>query len=101
MFDLCSVPQPEGIEAISMRPLLEDPGAPWKKGALMWAGRSRSIVTGKWRYCEYKNDRRELFDRDSDPGEFTNLAEDPEHAGTVAELSDLIKGGWQACLSDE
>lgn len=100
MFDLCGVPQPEGIEAISMKPLLEDPEALWKEGALMWAGRNRSIVTEKWRYCEYRNGRRELFDRNNDPGEFTNLAEDPGHADTVAELSGLIAGGWQACLPD-
>lgn len=103
LLDLCGVPPPKGIEALSMRPLLENPDSPWKKGALMHGGsRARSICTERWRYSEYEKapDRAELFDQQSDPGEFTNLAKDPKHGDVVAELSALLKGGWKACLPD-
>ncbi len=103
LFDLCGVPPPEGIEAVSMKPLLADPARPWKKGALMHGGsRARSIVTDRWRYNEYQGqaDRAELFDHQADPGELTNLAKDPKHAQVVRELSALLRGGWKACLPE-
>ena len=101
LVDLCGIPQPPNIEAISMRPLLADPGHAWKKGALMWGGKARrSIVTERWRYNEYIGDpeRAELFDHDADLNEFQNLAKDPKHADVVARLSTLLQSGWKACL---
>ena len=101
MLDLCGIPQPPGIEAASMKPLLEDPSRPWKKGALMWGGRrGRSIVTERWRYNDYlgKRARTQLFDHQTDPNEFKDLAKDPEQADTAKELKALLEGGWKACL---
>ena len=92
---------PDGVEAVSMRPLLEDPSRPWKKGALMTGGKKgRSVVTERWRYSEYVDapDGAELFDREKDPGEFVNLAQDPEHAEVTTELAALLRAGWKACL---
>jgi len=100
MFDLCGIPQPPGIEAVSMKPLLEDPNRPWKKGALMWGGRrGKSIVTERWRYSERvgKPGSAQLFDHENDPGEFVNLAKDPKHKDVVARLKKLLDGGWKAC----
>ena len=104
LLDLCGVPMPERLEATSMRPLLADPTRPWKKGALMGSGkRGRSICTERWRYNEYakrgkRPGRAELFDQQKDPGEFQNLAQDPQHGDVKAELSRLLQGGWRACL---
>ncbi|MBN2449463.1 MAG: sulfatase [Lentisphaeria bacterium] len=100
LMQLCGVPLPDDIEAASMVPLLRNPAAPWKKGALMTGAGGRSIVTGRWRYNEYPEKGREaaeLFDRQTDPGEFVNLADGPEHADTVARLAALLEGGWRAC----
>ena len=105
LLDLCGVPFPDGIEAVSMKPLLQDPERPWKKGALMWGSGGRSIVTERWRYNEYPKAKRkrppELFDQRKDPGEFRNLAQDAAHADVVKELSALLQGGWRACLPEE
>ena len=101
--DLCGMTLPADIEAISMKPLLEDPERAWKKGALMWGGGGQSIVTERWRYNEYLKNRKrspELYDHQHDAGEFVNLAENPEHADTVSRLSKLLNAGWRATLPE-
>lgn len=103
LFELCGIPIPKGLEAISMVPLLKDPNRKWKKGALTSQGENgKSICTERWRYTEYKNgpEKTELFDRKKDPKEFHNLAKDPSCANTINTLSKLLNGGWKACLPD-
>lgn len=100
LFDLCGIPMPDRCEGMSMRPLLQNPTGPWKKGALIRSGADRrSIRTERWRYTEYGGpDRAELFDYEADPNEYYNLTGDPKHADVVAELSKLLHGGPEACL---
>lgn len=112
LFDLCGIPQPPKIEAISMKPLLQNPARPWKKGAIALSGEQNvSIRTERWRYWEYNqrgsgkkahnNFKVALFDHQNDPGEFKNLAEDPQYKDVVAEMHALIQGGWKGCLPPE
>jgi uncharacterized sulfatase len=101
LFDLCGIPQPPGVEAISMRPILKKPDSQWKRGALMRNGlHARSIVTGRWRLNAYSHRPVpfELFDRRNDPYELHNLATASSHSETVEELLALLEGGWKACL---
>ena len=104
LIDLCGLPQPKAIEAVSMKKLLANPTLPWKKGALMWGpGKDRSIVTQRYRYNEYVGNKKresELFDHETDPNEFVNLAENLEMAEVRERLSRLIAEGWRACLPD-
>jgi len=98
--DLCGLPAPKGLEAVSMKPLLADPERPWKRGAFTSRGKGqRTLRTERWRYTEWGGPAKaELYDHQADPGEFTNLAKTPEHAETVAELSKLLHRGWRAAL---
>lgn len=101
--DLCGLGVPDELEAISMKPLLENPSRPWKKAAFTHNTRAtyKSIRTERWRYTEWGGpDKAELYDHATDPGEFTNLAGDPKYAGTLAELRTLMKGGWRAALPE-
>jgi iduronate 2-sulfatase len=52
-----------------------------------------SIRAPQWRYTEWDDGKRgrELYDHAQDARELTNLADDPAHAETVAELSRLLR----------
>ena len=77
-----------------VRSKIKSPDGKVAKGALSetrFAG--YSLRTPRWRYTEWADgDKgRELYDHDSDPKELANLAQKPEHAKTVAELSVRIR----------
>ncbi len=94
--ELCGLPAPAGLEGKSLVPLLRDPAAPWDKPArsVTQRGRSfgRSVRTERWRYTEWPGGA-ELYDHSADPHEQKNLAADPAHAGTLAELKKLLPPG--------
>lgn len=52
-----------------------------------------SLRTPRWRYTEWAEGAqgRELYDHDTDPKELANLANDPTHAKTVADLSSQLQ----------
>jgi iduronate 2-sulfatase len=115
---LCGLPTPEGLEGLSMTPLLESPDRPWKTAAFsqfprdLRAPRHRrhgdfmgyTIRTDRYRYVEWtewdtkKVVARELYDHCADRAEMTNVASRPECAAAVCDLSRLRNAGWPAAL---
>jgi uncharacterized sulfatase len=101
--DLCGLTPPKNLAGASLRPLLNKPRLRWDRPAYTQvqrgdaAGRfmGRSVRTERWRYTEWGDGKRgvELYDHEKDPREFTNLANDPKHASTVAELKALLQKG--------
>ena len=57
-----------------------------------------SLRTARWRYTEWGEGEqgRELYDHEADPRELVNLAGDPAHAQTVAELSKQLRQAVQS-----
>jgi iduronate 2-sulfatase len=53
-----------------------------------------TLRTARWRYTEWDEGQqgKQLYDHDSDPKELRNLANDPQFASTVSELSHQLKG---------
>ena len=101
--DLCGLQAPKTLEGKSLRPFLDDPSAPGKKGAYTQVTRGggkkgnpvmgRSVRTERWRYIEWADGKQgaQLYDHDNDPRELRNLANDPAHAATVRELQQLLR----------
>ena len=112
--DICGVKAPANLQGQSLTPILKDTSATGRGWALSEVVRGGGIKrfgasaatgdnvgrfigytlrTARWRYTEWDEGKqgRQLYDHDKDPKEQTNLAEDPAHAATVAELSAKLR----------
>jgi uncharacterized sulfatase len=100
--DLCDLKAPSDLEGASLKSLLENPQASWNRPAFTQVQRGKvpghSVRTERWRYVEWGNGRqgRQLYDHQNDPQELHNLADDPKHAATVAEMQRLVVKNWPA-----
>jgi arylsulfatase A-like enzyme len=103
--DLAGLPLTDGLEGTSFKPLLDDPQRSWKKAAFSQYPKGgnfgTAMRTDRYRYVEWKNKQgeivaRELYDHQTDPQENENVADKPEHAKVIVELSAQLKAGWKA-----
>jgi arylsulfatase A-like enzyme len=88
---VCGLPEREGVEGRSIAPLLANPQAEWPYAVVTTIGAgSHSVRDGRWRYMRYANGDAELYDHDSDPNEWVNLAKNPQHTALKASLVKWI-----------
>ena len=98
--DLCGLTAPAGLEGVSLAPLLDDPSASVKDAAfsqVQWEDRiyGRTVRTDRYRYIRWEGDGggEELYDHETDPREFTNLAADPQHADVLESMRSRLAQG--------
>ncbi len=122
--ELCGVKAPGNLQGQSLVPMLKNPeakGRGWtlsqvvRGGGFKRMGASAAIgddgkrIFGytlraeRWRYTEWDEGRqgRELYDHAGDPKELTNLADQPDQAGTVARLSTQLRAAVKASFPKE
>jgi iduronate 2-sulfatase len=99
--DLCGLPAPAGVEGQSVRLLVENPEGAWDRPARTQVVHGkvmgRSVRTDRWRYTEWDGGKAgsELYDQQTDPHEYHNLAGDPKHADIVATLKRSLSYSQQ------
>ncbi len=110
--DLAGVPQPDGLEGVSFKPLVENPARPWKQAAFSQYPRGQkgglmgySMRTDRYRFTVWVGradhsqiDAVELYDHQTDPQENVNIAAKPENSALVERLTAQWRAGWKGAL---
>ena len=86
LLELAGLPGGPTCDGHSLVPLLKEPNADWAHPALMTYGRgNHAIRSQRWRYIRYADGSEELYDHESDPNEWTNLAAEPDMSSILDE----------------
>ena len=81
---------PETVQGTSTVPVLKDPATSVKQEALSFH-KGHSLRTADWHYMRYNDGSEELYDMESDPHEFHNLAHVAAHATTREQLRSQLQ----------
>jgi len=117
LVELAGLSVPDGLQGVSMVPLLDNPQRKWKRAAFTQFPRpvyykksfdvmGYAIRTEQFHYIEWIDAKTkqptaiELYDHHSDPHELTNLAGRQEQKLTLEKLGKLLADGWKAALPD-
>jgi arylsulfatase A-like enzyme len=86
LIELCDLPGNEKLEGLSLLPQLEDANATRIRPAVTTHNQNNHGVRSEgWRFIQYADGTRELYDMRNDPNEWKNLAEDPKFKKVVEE----------------
>ncbi|HOX36857.1 MAG TPA: sulfatase [Candidatus Brocadiia bacterium] len=110
--EACGLQPPAGLEGASFIPLLENPAREWKRAAFSQYPRSipnvgdcmgYSMRTDRYRFTEWAVPEKgfrvcELYDHSTDPDENENIADKPENAELVKELTKTLREGWRGAM---
>lgn len=90
---------PAGVEGKSIVPILT--GKQTKVRDVLYTGYrdcQRAIRNDRWKLIRYPLvDKNQLFNLNADPHELNNLADNPEHAAKLAELTAMLEKEMAAC----
>lgn len=91
LVDLCGLPANDHIDGHSLRSLLADPTSAWDHVAISTYDFGEfSVRDDTFRYTIYIDGSEELYDLESDPHAWRNLAGDPKYAEVKQRLAGRI-----------
>lgn len=91
LLDLAALPKVDGLEGATLRPQLTDAATPRDHPAITTHNQgNHSVRDLRWRYIHYADGSEELYDLQTDPNEWTNLASLSAHAETKARLAKWL-----------
>ncbi len=89
--ELCGLDIPESVDGRSFAALLADGDADWSEPTLTTMGfKNHSLRDSRYRYSLYADGTEELYDHQTDPMEWQNLASDPELQAVKDRLSQYL-----------
>ena len=85
---LCGLPPKPDLDGQSFLPLLKNPQAEWNKPVVTTHERNNhSVRSEHWRYIRYQDGTEELYNHQTDPFEWTNLASNAEFEPVKQDLA--------------
>jgi arylsulfatase A-like enzyme len=82
-------------DGVTLTPLLRNSKAEWNRTAVIEFKRGNAAVrSDRYRYIRYRDGGEELYDHQTDPHEWNNLAASLEHAAVRKELAGWITKQW-------
>ena len=89
--ELCGAPVKKGLDGVNRMALLKNPAAESPAPVLTTYGRgNHALRDERWRYIKYSDATEELYDRNADPQEWTNLAAKPEMQAVKDRLAKYL-----------
>ena len=90
--ELTGITAPPDLQGHSLAPLLKNPQAEWNYPCFTFSTTPPdvTVVQGPWRYIQYQDGSRELYNHDTDPCEWNNLASLPESQGRMADMAATV-----------
>lgn len=87
--ELAGLPIPSEVQGTSQVPVLKNPAAIVKQGAISISNgvalREKNVA-----YMRYNDGQEELYDMKKDPKQFTNLSANPEYASTLKQMQKKL-----------
>lgn len=88
LVDICSLPKNNELEGESIKQVLKNENAKWDDAAVTSKSNGiHSLRTKRYRYISYSNGEEELYDHETDPLEWNNLADKKSSKPILKELS--------------
>jgi iduronate 2-sulfatase len=83
---------PSQVQGLSLMPVLKNHGASVREAAFSVQGKDATGLRSKdWAYMNYGKGGEELYNMSKDPGQFTNLAKNPEYSAVLADFRKRMK----------
>ncbi|MCA9191941.1 MAG: sulfatase [Planctomycetales bacterium] len=91
LIDIAGLNAPQRFDGQSLAPFLNDPNQKSDRAVLCtWLPNNHVVIQNNWRYIHYKEGTEELYDLSVDPGEFKNLANDPDKEPIKRQLASFL-----------
>ncbi|MEM1293963.1 MAG: sulfatase [Verrucomicrobiota bacterium] len=89
--ELCQLDPPSHLDGESLVPWLEEPEREEQRAVVTTHGfQNHAVKSERWRYIRYADGSEELYDHQSDPNEFVNVAGRADLVGIKAELASWL-----------
>lgn len=101
---LCGLDVPERLQGRDISPMLDDPKHRVREAAFCANRRGCLLREDNWAYIQYQEDASggcELFDMQSDPEQYHNLADRPEYQSLVQQFQDKLAAKLEAVRDND
>jgi arylsulfatase A-like enzyme len=91
LVELCGLPARDELEGVSLRSLLDDPNSSWDHVAIStYHANNHAVRSERYRYIRYADGSEELYDHQTDPREWNNLAGNPKLRAVIRDHARRI-----------